>query len=572
MTPSGVRFALAAVVALAAAGSAAAAPRDEALRLAPPDAALVLLVQNARDHVAAVAASPFAEWFPTSALGKQLGAVGDLRSTLKFLTPVLDELGTTPDELLNDVLGDAVVFAFSPAPPGKPTDERAVILVRPRKPETLARIVERVNAAQMKAGELKGVAKKTHAGEQYFERQKPLGPSEFYCFRGGVFAFSSTEADITAVIDRDKAAPRDGGGGLTERLEHLGVAHALAVLLINPRQLDAEFDAQVAAAKPDDRVILERFREVWKATEAAAVYLALDRELEIGVSVRFDARVMPAWARGWLAGPKTPSALWAAVPDDALAAVGGRFKAAELLELVLAVLPEDGKKALSAAVADTLGPIVGKDKLPLVLEALGPDWAVWAEPPRGDGFLPVVVAAVRVNGDGPDGKATSKAIGQAVEYGFFTFRVAYNAGHKDQIELREEQDGTTTIVTLVNDAGFPSGFRPSFALKGGYLLVTTDPDAIRRFRPPSAEPKAGGEVLVARFNGAATRAHLKQHGPRLAKFLAGLGQGDEKEMAALLEQLAVVLEPVDRVEVVTRSDESSLRVAVRVKLVKPLKK
>ena len=83
------------------------------------------------------------------------------------------------------------------------------------------------------------------------------------------------------------------------------------------------------------------------------------RDLEAGLSVRFDPQKLPAWARGWVTGPKTPSALWSAVPDDALFAAGGRFRASEVLDLILVLLPEDGRKTLSAVLADSLGPVVG---------------------------------------------------------------------------------------------------------------------------------------------------------------------------------------------------------------------
>jgi hypothetical protein len=567
--PALPRFALAAVVALLAASTGAAAvPRDEALRLAPPDAAFVLLIQDARQHVRNFSESPFVEWFPTSKLGKQLLASPQLKDLRQSVAPVFNELGTTPEEVLNDVVGEAVVFAFSPAPTNRPTDERAVILIRPRKPETLARILDRVNATQTKSGELKGVAKRSHNGEPYFERQKAGGSSEFYCFRGPVFAFSSSEADILAVIDRDGAAA-GAEPELTARLKRLGVDDALAVVLLNPRPLDAELDARVAAAKLDEKAFLERFREVWKATEMAAVYVALGRDLEAGLSVRFDPQKLPAWARGWVTGPKTPSALWSAVPDDALFAAGARFRASELLDLILLLLPEDGKKTVNAVLAESLGPVVGRDKLPVVLSALGPDWVIWVEPPRGDGFLPVAVGGVRISSDDPE---IANAIVGAVEDGFRAFRVLYNANHPDQIELRKDKDGDTTITVLVNDKGFPPGFRPAFAVKGGYLIVASDPDAIRRFRPPTGEPKPDGEVVMARFNGSGTRAYLEKHGTRVAGFLAAVTQGNEGEFAELFNQVATGLEPLDKVELVVRGDEASVRIAVRVKFVKPLKK
>src|SRR5690349_20665085 len=126
------RFAAALALAVLAAGSVpAASPRDELLRLAPQDAALVLVVQNARDHVRAASESPFAEWFPSSGLGRLLLAGGDFGKARTGATAILGELGTNPEELLDDVLGDAVAFAYTPGPPDRPGEERAVFLIRP---------------------------------------------------------------------------------------------------------------------------------------------------------------------------------------------------------------------------------------------------------------------------------------------------------------------------------------------------------------------------------------------------------------------------------------------------------
>ena len=87
-----------------------------------------------------------------------------------------------------------------------------------------------------------------------------------------MFAFSSSEADIKGVIDRDKAAPTlaEKTPELLERMKRLGVAEAAGVILVNPRPLDAEMKARVAAAKPDEKRFLAHFAEVWAALDAAA--------------------------------------------------------------------------------------------------------------------------------------------------------------------------------------------------------------------------------------------------------------------------------------------------------------
>ncbi len=45
-----------------------------------------------------------------------------------------------------------------------------------------------------------------------------------------------------------------------------------------------------------------------------------------------------------------------------------------------------------------------------------------------------------------------------------------------------------------------------------------------------------------------------------------------KELGQQLDALALVLEPVEKVELIARDDPSGLKVMLRVKLVKPLKK
>jgi len=110
------RFAAALFVTVALLGRAtAAAPRDELLRVAPPDAAFVVVVQNPRDHLKTLSESPFAAWFPTTRLGKQLFGSDDFRKALEGSGEVFRQLDVTPDALLADVFGDAIVIGVTPA-------------------------------------------------------------------------------------------------------------------------------------------------------------------------------------------------------------------------------------------------------------------------------------------------------------------------------------------------------------------------------------------------------------------------------------------------------------------------
>ncbi len=574
-----LRFAFIAIALLTATASAAVAgPRDELLRVAPSDAALVVVVQNGRDHFRNLSQSPFVKWVPSTAIGKKLLDSLEIKQLRESAAMIFRELDTTPEALIDDVLGDAVAFAYSPALPDQPNSERAVILVRPRKVESLQKLLDRLNALQTKSGELKAIDRKEHAGAAYFQRQKSEGSPEFYCFRGDLFAFSGSEADIKSFIDRDKAAPpvSEKTPELVARMQKLGVADAAGVILINPRPLDAEVKARVASAKPAEKRFLERFAEVWAALDTAAVYLALDTNLEVGVSLRFHPDKLPADAKKWLTGLGTGSRAARLIPKDAMFGVAGHIRAAELIDLVASLAPiEDGKPGVKEWIAQTLGPVVGRDNLPLVLDALGPNWAVWAEPPVKDSFLPTLVAAIEISGEGEARVKAEKSLVQALEFGFLMARVAYNATHPDQIELKEEKDPKSGAVirSLVNEKGFPPGLRPSFAVVNGYLVLATSSEAIERFEVPAADKQQPGDTTLAVFSGPRTREYLRAHGPKLAKFLSEMGAvGDEKKTREILEALADVLELIDSADVITRPDENGLRIAVRIKPTLPLKK
>ena len=85
---------------------------------------------------------------------------------------IFRELGVTPEQFRDDILGDALVFAFRKGPPGQPEKDDGLIMLHARDAKLLARLVDRVNELQTKAGELKRVEAVDAKPGRYFRRVK----------------------------------------------------------------------------------------------------------------------------------------------------------------------------------------------------------------------------------------------------------------------------------------------------------------------------------------------------------------------------------------------------------------
>ena len=536
-------------------GVALAGPAAGLLRLVPPDATFCVVLQDLRTHVRAIGASPFGEWFAGSAVGGRFRDGPDADKVRAAATFFKDKLGVTADELLDDVFGDAVVFAYQSGPTGKSTDDAGLILIKARKPDVLARLVAKLNDAQTASGEVKGIREANHKGQTYTVREKSAGGPEYYLLRDGVFAFTGQERALTALIERslDAVDPPVVAG-----LKQLGAEDKAAVVWVNPRLLDAELRAKSATADPNEKAFLGQFLKLWAATDGLAATLHHDRGLEFSATASIRKADVPIELVAVLFPPPGGSAVLAAAPADAMLAVGGRVAVPKLFEAVGSFLPADGKKALRAVLDDGLGPVFGKDKLPAVARGVGPDWAAWVTAPT-IGWVPRAAAAVRL----ADGDTTA-AVTRALDLGFQLARVAYNQSHPDQIDARVEKQGEVTVHTLANDAGFPAGVRPCYAAKGGYLIVATTPEVVAGFAP--ADAVGGDDPPLMRMSLRGVREYVNRQREALAT-AAGGGRKTDIELGAL----AAVLEAFDRAELRYDAGDGRVSLTLRVELAKPLK-
>jgi hypothetical protein len=572
-----IRFLPLLVVALSApvAAAADASPRDQVLRLVPERMQFCVVLQDLRRHAADLRDSPFAASLQASPLGKGVREAPEVQKLTALEQQFRTFLGVGVEQLRDDVVGDAVVLAYRGGPPERPNDEQGVAFTWARDPKLVAGLLDRLNAHQRGTGELKDLRARVHAGAEYVQRVKAKDADEFYYVRGNVIAFSSQEAMIRAVIDRDRAAPPAGEvkPALAKEFEALGVDRCLLVAWMDPRSFDPELTAKSEAAAGAEQAFLKNFLAYWRALESVALFVAVERDFEMGLAVRLRKDAVPASAREFLASARRRSEVWAAVPDDALVAVAGRVDGLALARVVEEFLTPEARQAVRAGLEASIVPALGRELWPDVAASLGPDWGAWAvAPSASEGPIPRLTAALRIR-PGPKAEAVSRAILNALHTLSLLFRLDYNAKHADQVTLEEMRADGVEVKYLVNDKGFPPGVRPAYAVKGGYLVVSGSPDAIRAVAPPAAAAEVAGEVPYLRISFRHWRAYLKTHRDAIAMMVAGKGGQKPEAVADQIDKVVSGLEGVDRLEMAHEQvSEDAVHLRLRVRLEKPLRK
>ena len=563
------QYATLVLVALACLPMARAAnpARDDLLKLVPPDTAVCLVVQGLRDRAKAIGESPFSTWVAEkfAPLVNASGDIQKIRDTEKILTTIL---GISTADLRDELLGDAIVLAYQPGPPGKPEAESGSILLKARNPETLRKLIEKFNAAQKDGGELTEVVERTHRERTYQRRVKSNGKSEYYILDGGLFVFAAQESAITAVIDQ-QLAPADNVPRIAKAIADLGVADAFLVCWVNPRRLDAEILAHAnAAEEPKDRAAREQVRKLWSAVDQFAIYLDVHSDLEIGIAATYRADAMPPdWKNAFEAAPAR-SALWQSIPDDAMFAITGHATANQIVNLMLSFSPEADKLSVRKEIDKSLGAIIGKEKLPAVLSGIGPDIAIWVAKPN-KGFLPAITMAVQVDATDP---AVPVAVKKAVDFYAQFAQFEYNRKNDDAIEQIDDNTGGWNVKSFANPKRFPPGVEPAYSMKDGYLLFGSSPAVVRSFVAPSKREKATAEVPLVRVSATAIRAYLKVHQTPVVQWLSEVQSRPVDDLQKELQSLADILEAFDRIELVVRGNGQKIRLGLRVKFVQPLEK
>jgi len=567
-----IRFCtLACLASLALAPLTRAEPTRDLLRGVPPESTLCFVAQDWKTHAPKILASPFVAKLKQSDLGKSILNPDALDKIAALETILTGALQLTVEELRDDILGDAIVYAYRPGPVGKSDDDAGIFMLKTRDPKALAKLINRFNGVQKESGELKALVEKSAGKLGYFHRDKTDGAGEFYFLRGGVFAFSRDELLLKQALALHATPPKVAP--FLDAYDKLKLSKVALAAIFNPRSLDAELKARIDGTKDEHgRAFLKQFSRIWSATQSAAIGVELGSDIELSIHASFDPKTVPPELKPFLGTPKA-SSLWSHIPTDVLFALAGQLDLPRLIDFGQAFLSDPGLKGFRDLLEKQIAPAVGKDVFPELLKSLGPDWGVWLTAPgkAAKSALPDLTVALRVRAPESRDNTFGDALKLGLNFAFQMFRVEYNRSHDDQFTLREIKDDGGPIQHLENAKLLPPGVRPAFAQRGDFFLLATSPEAIQRFDPKKHVLPADATPFL-RIGWKGLEQYLRTHGEDVAKLFAGITGKSIADVLKEFRELQTILELLDTLDVKQSGTVDSTKWSLKLKLAAPLVK
>jgi hypothetical protein len=469
--------------------SAQEPPIAELLRRVPEEMPLCLLLNDLRGQSERLRQQAWFEKAKDNPLVQAFLDSREFRDLRSFEAEVRKHIGVDVQTLRDDIFGDAVVFAFQPGSPGR---EKGLLLIKTHKPELLAQIVDKVNSLQSTLGELTVLEPKKFHEQTYYRRVHQQN-THYYFQQGPLFAITSDEAILQAVLSRSSETTSRP----FEQMRAAGVDRALAAVWLNPRAFDAQLEQTANSKLGAEGVVLEHVLKFWKGLDG--ILLSLDTRQALEARLTLLARPGND-ARHWLTSTETPSDLWSRFPSDALVATAGRIDFTRALEQVLALSPAKDRKAFQDVFEKNLRAATGHSFGQTIVPNVGPDAGFCILAPEDSRGIPQGLFALRVKSE-PTEAPVDRSLYQSAQLlaGLAVFE--YNRKHTDPIRILTAQQKGVEVKYLAQDKLFPPGVQPALALKDGYLLLASSPEAIARFGAVvNAAPTSDGEVPLVKLS------------------------------------------------------------------------
>ncbi|MBI2805197.1 MAG: hypothetical protein HYX68_09495 [Planctomycetes bacterium] len=512
----------------AAAQTAPAYPSD-LLALLPDDFAVCIVMHDLRGHSARWEKSDWLKAFRQSSVGKSIFGSPEMEQFTRWQADMKKHLDLDWPTLRDEILGDTFVMAYTPGPKDRPGDEHGLFLLQVRKPERLAKFIDKFNDVQTRSGELKSLTKMTWKNTTYFRRDQEK-KTQFYVVKDSLVAITTKEDVIKNLI---QGLPDRSADNLwAKRFQRAGAESAFLTMCVNPRILAPEV---VRVGKKGDAL-----PGYWRALDAIFVTLSIRQNADLRITIQADAARLPVWARPAFTDTLPMSDLWQRFPEKGLLTIAGKTDFAGTAEALKMLMPEKDRTKLAKDWA-SIGAVLDLDLLKDILPNVGPDWGLCILPARNAQQLPEAILAIAVK-PGNKEKPIDQTLIKGIDF-FAKFAVLQNP---NDLRLQTVKQGKIEVRYLASTKLFPPGFQPACALKDGFLLVATSPAAIADFGSPRLKVVDAKEALLLRLSAPELGKLLNQRRDHILATLTTQQQMPAQQAKKNLDNVISLLGSFDR--------------------------
>ena len=529
--------------------------RTELLALLPDDFAVCVVMHDLRGHAARWGQSDWLKTFRASPVGKSFLDAPEMRQLERWQSELKKHLDLDWPTLRDDILGDTLILAYSPGPKNEPNsepkDERGLFLLHVRKPDRLIQVIGKLNESQIKADKLK-LTTHEYKGNTYYRRQE-AGKTQFYIVKESLAAVATKEEILQAFLDRRSAPAKDNPWA--KRFQRAGAESAVFTMFVNPRKLDAEV---LQNRKKDDPL-----SGYWRALEAVFVSVAIQDEAELRISIQANAGELPEWAKSAFTQTTPASSLWQRFPERSILTIAARTDFAGAADALKLLMPEKDRKKLTTDWQGSIGALLRLDPFKEILPNIGPDWGICVSPSKDAKQLPQTMFALAVKPGSKD-QPVDKSLFKAVELFAGIAVLDYNKKNPNStMRLQTVMQDKVEVTYLSNDKLFPPGFQPACALKDGFLLFASSPDAIVSFRLHERRPDERNETPLLRVSAPELAELLEHRREHILVTLTDRQQMSDKDAKKNLENVIGLLGLFDHLTLSQHGNASQASWSIR---------
>ncbi len=303
---------------------------------------------------------------------------------------------------------------------------------------------------------------------------------------------------------------------------------------------------------------------------------AVGADVEARFTTLVRTKDLPASARPFFMEPAKASDLWKRFPDNAILRIAARLDGSAAAAAFVDLAPLEARQTIYKSF-QPLAALVGMDLERDIAPNVGPDWGLCILPAAVASNMPMGMAALAVR-PGKKDIAIDHALYRGVEFLAGLALFDYNRRHPEEpIRLQTLRQDNVEIKYLKNDKLFPAGFQPAWALKDGYLLLMTSPDAVARFgtaAPASVKlaapirAAAGGSAPFLRLSCKQLAKALRDQRSVVVSHVAAQNGIAEAAAGLGFDDVLAVIDIFDNVEITRSSGAGQTSVLLRVTPVK----